>query len=100
MEQFAAVNTARSNSTATSTIQVFNPSTEELIGEVIDSDQAAVDEAVARARESFEAGVWHRLPAARRADVLWRAADIIKQRLEELAEIESKDNASAPRGSR
>jgi aldehyde dehydrogenase (NAD+) len=32
------------------------------------------------------------LPAARRADVLWRAADIIKQRVEMLAEIESKDN--------
>ncbi len=73
-------------------IQVFNPSTEELIGEVVDSDQAAVDQAVARARKSFEAGIWHRLPAARRAEVLWRAADIIKQRVEELAEIESKDN--------
>jgi acyl-CoA reductase-like NAD-dependent aldehyde dehydrogenase len=73
-------------------IQVFNPSTEELLGEVVDSDHAAADQAVARARESFEAGVWHRLPAARRADVLWRAAEIIKQRVEELAEIESKDN--------
>jgi acyl-CoA reductase-like NAD-dependent aldehyde dehydrogenase len=73
-------------------IQVFNPSTEELIGEVPDSDKAAVDRAVARARETFEAGVWRKLPATRRADVLWRAADIIKRRVDELADIEARDN--------
>jgi acyl-CoA reductase-like NAD-dependent aldehyde dehydrogenase len=73
-------------------ISVFNPSTEELIGEVPDSDKAAVDRAVARARETFEAGVWRKLPATRRADVLWRAADIIKRRVDELADIEARDN--------
>ena len=77
---------------AIKTIQVFNPTTEELIGEVADSDQQAVDRAVAHARETFEAGVWHRLPAATRADVLWRAGDIIKRRVEEIAAIESQDN--------
>ncbi len=59
-------------------IPVFNPSTEEQIAEVVDSDQAAVDAAVARARETFESGVWRKLPAAHRADVLFRAAAIIK----------------------
>jgi acyl-CoA reductase-like NAD-dependent aldehyde dehydrogenase len=77
---------------ASSTIKVFNPTTEELIDEVADSDQAAVDRAVARARATFESGVWHRLPAAKRADILWRAGDIIKQRVDEIAEVESKDN--------
>jgi aldehyde dehydrogenase (NAD+) len=41
----------------TTTIPVFNPSNEEQIFEVPDSDQAAVDAAVARARETFESGV-------------------------------------------
>ena len=59
-------------------IPVYNPSTEERIGEVVDSDKAAVDAAVARARETFESGVWRKLPAAHRADVLLRAAEIIK----------------------
>jgi acyl-CoA reductase-like NAD-dependent aldehyde dehydrogenase len=90
--QQATTKTAPANASAAGMIPVFNPATEELIDEVADSDQAAVDRAVGRARESFEAGVWQRLPAARRADVLWRAADIIKQRVAELAEIESKDN--------
>jgi len=73
-------------------IPVFNPSTEEQIAEVPDSDQAAVDAAVARARETFESGVWRRLPAAHRAEVLFRAADIIRTRTDELAEIEARDN--------
>ena len=73
-------------------IPVFNPSTEEQIAEVADADQAAVDAAVARARETFESGVWRKLPAARRAEVLFRAAEIVKQRTDELAGLESKDN--------
>lgn len=73
-------------------IPVFNPSTEELIAEVPHSDQATVDAAVARARETFESGVWRKLPAAHRAEVLFRAAEIIKQRTDELAEIEARDN--------
>ena len=44
-------------------IPVFNPSNEEQIAEVPDSDRATVDAAVARARETFESGVWRKLPA-------------------------------------
>ncbi|WP_327097710.1 aldehyde dehydrogenase family protein [Nocardia vinacea] len=73
-------------------IPVFDPSTEQLIAEVVDSDQATVDAAVARARETFESGVWRKLPAAHRAEVLFRAADIIRARTDELAEIEARDN--------
>ncbi len=73
-------------------VQVFNPSTEEQIAEVPDSDQAAVDAAVARARETFESGVWRKLPAQHRAEVLFRANAIIKERIEELAALESQDN--------
>ncbi|OBK87353.1 aldehyde dehydrogenase family protein [Mycolicibacter sinensis] len=79
-------------------IPVFNPSTEEQIAEVADSDQAAVDAAVARARESFESGVWRKLPAARRAEIMFRAAEIIKERTAELAEIESRDNGMTAMG--
>jgi acyl-CoA reductase-like NAD-dependent aldehyde dehydrogenase len=73
-------------------ISVFNPSTEELIDEVPDAGKAVVDRAVTRARETLEAGVWRNLPAARRADILWRAAEIIKRRADELADIEARDN--------
>ena len=73
-------------------VEVFNPSTEEQIAEVPDSDQGAVDAAVARARETFESGVWRKLPAQNRAEILFRANAIIKERLDDLAAAESKDN--------
>ena len=73
-------------------VPVFNPSTEEQIAEVPDSDQSAVDAAVARARETFESGVWRKLPHQQRAEILFRANALIKERLEELAGLESKDN--------
>ncbi|BBZ67240.1 phenylacetaldehyde dehydrogenase [Mycolicibacterium insubricum] len=73
-------------------IPVFNPSNEEQIAEVPDSDRATVDAAVARARETFESGVWRKLPAQHRAEVMFRAAEIIKERTAELAEIEARDN--------
>lgn len=78
--------------TVTATIPVFNPSNEEQIAEVPDSDQAAVDAAVARARETFESGVWRKAPASHRANVLFRAARIIEERTEELAALEGQDN--------
>ncbi len=73
-------------------VPVFNPSTEEQIAEVPDSDQTAVDAAVARARETFEAGVWRKLPAQQRAEILFRAHALIKERTDQLAAAESKDN--------
>jgi acyl-CoA reductase-like NAD-dependent aldehyde dehydrogenase len=92
MTQVEDVAVRERNTSGSAPIPVFNPSTEELIGEVPDADKAAVDRAVARARETFEAGVWRKMPATRRADVLWRAAEIIKQRVNELADIEAQDN--------
>ncbi|MFD4459000.1 aldehyde dehydrogenase family protein [Nocardia sp. NPDC058480] len=74
------------------TIEVFDPSTEEQIAEVVDSDREAVDAAVARARETFESGVWRKQPAGHRAQVLFRAAAIVRERTDELAAIEARDN--------
>lgn len=85
------VGQATENAGAT-TIPVFDPSTEEQIAEVVDSDRRAVDEAVARARETFESGVWRKLPATHRAEVLFRAAQIVRERTDELAAIEARDN--------
>lgn len=94
----SAIDTDPAAGSGNGIIPVFNPSTEEQIAEVADSDQAAVDAAVARARETFDSGVWRRLPAAHRAEVLFRAAEIIKARTDELAEIESGDNGMTAMG--
>ncbi|WP_020106604.1 aldehyde dehydrogenase [Nocardia sp. 348MFTsu5.1] len=70
-------------------IPVINPVTEEQITEFADGGAKAVDEAVSRARASFDSGVWHGLPGNERAKILWRAADLIDEHAAELAEIDS-----------
>src|SRR5690606_24102819 len=57
--------------------------------EFTDGGAQAVDEAVARARTSFEAGVWRELPQAERAKVLWKVAERLEARKEELVELDS-----------
>ena len=71
------------------TIAIIDPVTEEQFAEFTDGGAAAVDEAVGRARESFESGVWQHLPQAARAKVLWRIADLLEARAGELAELDS-----------
>ena len=73
------------------TIQVIDPSTEEQITEFRDAGPEAVNEAVARAKASFEAGVWTDLAARERAKVLWRLGDLIDEHAKEFAELESLD---------
>ncbi|MGN6537676.1 MAG: aldehyde dehydrogenase family protein, partial [Mesorhizobium sp.] len=51
-----------------------------------------LDMAVAAARHAFEDGRWSRIPAVERADVLLRAAQILRRRTEEIAYWETLEN--------
>jgi phenylacetaldehyde dehydrogenase len=77
-------------------IPVFDPATEEQITEFKDCGPEAVNEAVARAKETAESGVWKGLPASERAKVLWRVADLIDENAAELAELESLNAGMTP----
>ncbi len=70
-------------------IPIVDPATEEQIGEFKDGGAEAVDEAVARARGSFDSGAWSAMPARERAKILWRVADLIDEHADELAQIDS-----------
>ena len=70
-------------------ITIINPATEEPIAEFTDCGAAAVDEAVARAKASFDAGVWSELPGRARARILSRVADLIDEHADEFAEIDA-----------
>lgn len=68
---------------------VHDPATEQMIGEVEDSDAATVERAVASARRAFDDGRWSgRTPAARER-VLSRFADLVEANGEELAQLET-----------
>src|SRR6202007_2401929 len=70
-------------------IPIIDPVTEEPITEFTDCGEDAVNEAVARAKASCQAGAWAGLPGRERAKILWRIADLIEERAEEFAELDS-----------
>ncbi|MEU5884118.1 aldehyde dehydrogenase family protein [Spirillospora sp. NPDC047279] len=76
-------------------IPVIDPATEDQITEFTDGGAAAVDEAVARARATFESGVWRGLPGRERAKIMWRIADLIEEHADELNRLDSL-NAGMP----
>lgn len=82
-----------------SSIPVFDPATAQQISEVPDGGQAAVDAAVARARETFRSAVWRGKLARERAQIMWRAAELITNGVDELAEGR-RDGATVVTGGR
>src|SRR6516225_12087598 len=74
------------------TFPTTNPATGEVICQVAEGDKADVDLAVKAARRAFEDGPWPKMNASERGRLLNRLADLIEQKSEELAALESLDN--------
>ncbi|VEF47174.1 aldehyde dehydrogenase [Bacillus freudenreichii] len=74
------------------TFQSFNPATGELNATVAEAGEEDVDLAVHSARKAFESGEWANMSPTDRGKLLYKAAQKINDKLEFLAEIESKDN--------
>ncbi|MGW6172260.1 aldehyde dehydrogenase family protein [Arthrobacter sp. NPDC055138] len=79
----------------THTRRIVDPGTGETIAEVAVADESHIDQAVQAARRTFDSGVWASMPGDERAQVLWRIADIIDQRADEIALVEAY-NLGAP----
>lgn len=73
-------------------IDVFDPATGDRISAVPSAGAREIDEAVAVARHTFEKRVWTGLSAQERAKILWRIADLIDARGDEIAAIDTLDN--------
>lgn len=74
------------------TIAVINPANEEEIARVPAGNAQDIDAAVTAARAAFDDGPWPKLSGAQRADYLQKIADIITRRLDELSQLEVRDN--------
>jgi acyl-CoA reductase-like NAD-dependent aldehyde dehydrogenase len=68
----------------------INPATEETLAEVHEAGPEQVDAAVRSAREALPA--WRDLDPHARSALLWRLADLVEARTDELGEIETRDN--------
>jgi phenylacetaldehyde dehydrogenase len=74
------------------TFPVFNPATGDILANVAEGDAADVDLAVKAARRAFESGPWRSMSPAERARLMYKLADKLEERLEDLALLESLDN--------
>jgi aldehyde dehydrogenase (NAD+) len=73
-------------------IEVFDPATGENIAAVPGGGATEIDAAVKAARASLDSGIWQGLSGSAKARILWRAADIIESRLDELVTLETRNN--------
>ncbi len=74
------------------TFATFNPATGEVLANVAEGDREDINRAVSAARAAFESGAWSRISPAERGKLIWRLGDLIEERLEEFAQLESLDN--------
>jgi len=86
------VNGERVESKSGKTFPVYDPSTEEIIAYVPDSDRDDVNRAVAAAKAAFEDGPWGSSTAQERGRVLFRLSEKIRANLATLAEIECRNS--------
>lgn len=73
------------------TIDVLSPADGGLLTRVPVADAATVDRAVRAARQAFDEGPWPTMAPAERARILWKLADLIDERADELALLETLD---------
>ena len=76
-----------SNGAGARPIPIINPATEEAWCEVASADAGAVERAVGGARRAFEQ-TWRDMPPGKRAEILFAVARVIRENLEELAQLD------------
>jgi acyl-CoA reductase-like NAD-dependent aldehyde dehydrogenase len=85
---------------AGNTFQSHDPALATPWAELPDADEADVDRAVQAAQRAFEAPAWRGLSATARGKLLRRLGDLIGERKEALAQLESRDNGKLIRETR
>ncbi|OPJ62277.1 aldehyde dehydrogenase family protein [Clostridium oryzae] len=78
---------------------IINPATGEIIAVTADGNKEDVVAAVAAAKRAFYEDGWMDTPAVERAKYLFKAADILESRVEELAKLETLNNGKPLRES-
>ena len=73
------------------TVDVENPATGKTVAQVATAGEQEVNDAVAAAKAAFDDGRWSKATPGERSGVLWKMADIIEARADELAKIETED---------
>ena len=75
----------------------INPCTEEPIAEVPVATAGDAQRAAAAARKAFDSGVWSGMPVKERARLLYQVVDKLRDRQDELAQLQATDGGMAIR---
>jgi acyl-CoA reductase-like NAD-dependent aldehyde dehydrogenase len=73
------------------TFDVIDPARAEVVTEVAEADAADMDRAVRAAREAFEGG-WRKMTPRQRGRLMWKLAERLEERKDEIALVETLNN--------
>ena len=72
--------------------QIKSPYDGSLLAIIRDASKQELDDAVKAARDAFENKSWRKLTVSERGKLIWKLADLIEERTEEFAQLETLDN--------
>ncbi len=82
------------------TAPAYNPATGEIIAQVAQANAADVDIAVTTAHNQFTSGKWKQIHTRERGQILQRIANLVRENIEMLAQIESQNGGKPIGGAR
>ncbi|WP_370297827.1 aldehyde dehydrogenase family protein [Ammoniphilus sp. YIM 78166] len=82
------------------TREIMNPANGQIIAVAAEGDVVDAQNAIEVARQAFDSGVWSDLSPAARASFLFKVADKLEERAEEIAHLETLDNGKPLRETR
>jgi aldehyde dehydrogenase (NAD+) len=100
MTETFIINGERVSASDKGTFDVFDPSSGELLATVAKATKSDVDRAVSAARAAMDSKAWGGIVPAERGRIMNRIAATLRERAEELATLESRDNGKPLRQAR
>lgn len=73
------------------TFDTIDPATNRKLAAVANAGEVDVNRAIEAAQRTFESGVWSRMPVEERAKILCHMSDLVMERVDELAVVETRD---------
>jgi aminomuconate-semialdehyde/2-hydroxymuconate-6-semialdehyde dehydrogenase len=73
------------------TFDTIDPSTNQKLASVAKANEQDAKHAIEVARRTFDSGIWSEMPVAERSKILCRMSDLVLERVDELALVETLD---------
>ena len=100
MNELLIINGERVSASDSGTFDVFDPSSGERLATVAKATKSDVDRAVSAAHAAMDSKAWGGIVPAERGRIMNRIAATLRERAEELATLESRDNGKPLRQAR